>query len=279
MNRNAWIAAVTAALSLTACGGGGGVGSNATGGSAIFLKDAPIETSDGRPADQVNVEILKVELESGDRDITVFEAAPGSGITLNVLALTFPTLLSIANVPTGSYDEVEIKINPANATIHFTDDDSTEALVVTQEGDEEAEYEFEFEPAFTVEAGNVSNAVVDFAPVVSFDGSNYILGHDHEDDDTGEVEDVDGEDGPDYHGAEVEGDYVSISGDRITVSVYGSQAQIDISTATVFEVDDVPTDKAGFLASLTAGEEIEGEGVFSEGVLIAAKIKNQGLDD
>ncbi len=297
MKMNAWFAAVAAALSLTACGGGGssgsGGGSTAMGRSAVFLKDAPIVTSDGRPADQVNVEILKVELESGDRDITVFEAAPGAGITLNVLALTFPTLLSLAEVPAGSYDEIEIKINPANATIHFTDDDSTVALVVTQEGDEEAEYEFEFEPAFTVEAGNVSNAVVDFAPLVSFDGSNYFLGHDHENDDTGEVEDVDGkdddgddgaggdggEDGPDHHGAEVEGSYVSISGDLITVSVYGSQAQIDISTATVFEVDDVATDKAGFVASLTAGEEIEGEGVFSDGVLVAAKIKNQGLDD
>lgn len=280
MRKSNWFVALTAAMALSACGGGGGGGdSGAVGRSAVFLKDAPITTSDGRQADQVNVEILKVELESGDTDITIFEAAPGSGISLNVLALTFPTLLSLAEVPAGSYDEVEIKINPANATIHFTDNDTIVPLVASQEGDDEAELEFEFEPALVVESGGVSNAVVDFAPVVTLDGTDYILGHDHDNDDTGEVEDVDGEDGPDYHGAQVEGDFVSISGDLITVSVNGSQAQIDISTATTFEVDDVATDKASFLASLTAGEEVEGEGVFSDGVLVAAKVDNHGVDN
>lgn len=280
MKKSNWFVALTAAMTLSACGGGGGGGdSGAVGRSAVFLKDAPITTSDGRPADQVNVEILKVELERGDTDITVFEATPGSGIFLNVLALNFPTLLSLAEVPAGSYDEVEIKINPANATIHFTDNDSTVPLVASQEGDEQAELEFEFEPAFVVESSGVSNAVVDFAPVVTLDGTEYILGHDHDNDDTGEVEDVDGEDGPDHHGAQVEGDFVSLSGDLLTVSVNGTQAQIDISTATTFEVDDVATDKASFVASLAVGEEIEGEGVFSDGVLVAAKVDNHGVDD
>ncbi len=285
MKKTAWFAAVAAALTLSACGGGGGGGSGA-GGSAVFLKDAPIVTSDSRPADEVNIEILKVELksrDSRDRHVTVFEAAPGSGIPLNVLSLTFPVLLSLAQVPEGSYDEVELKFNPNTATIHFSDNNTTLPLVVTEsgEGDEAAEFEFEFEPPFTVEAGTVSNAVVDFAPVVTFDGANYVLGHDHEHDDTGEVEDVDGdnEDGPDHHGAEVEGIYQSVSGDVITVSKHGAPFQIDISAATRFELNGVSTDKAGFLGSLSANEEIEAEGVFADGVLHAEAVKNQGVDD
>lgn len=288
MNKSAWFLAISAAFALSACGGGGGGGggSDAVGKSAVFLKDAPIVTSDGRPADEVNIEILKVELKNsgpGDNDITVFEAAPGSGISLNLLSLNFPVLLSMAQVPVGSYEEIELKVNPANATIHFSDDGSTVPLVVTEsgEGDEEAEFEFEFEPPFTVEEGTVSNAVVDFAPLVSFDGATYTLAHDHENDETGEHDHVDGDDddGPDHHGAEVEGIFQSVSGDVITVSRYGSPIQIDISGATMFEVDDLATDKAGFLASLSANEEVEGEGVFMDGVLLADKVENKGLED
>lgn len=286
MNKSAWFLAISAAFALSACGGGGGGGSDAVGKSAVFLKDAPIVTSDGRPADEVNIEILKVELkdssDTGDSHITVFEAAPGSGISLNLLSLNFPTLLSMAQVPAGSYEEIEIKVNGANATIHFSDDGTTVPLVVTEsgEGNEEAEFEFEFEPAFTVEEGTVSNAVVDFAPLVSFDGANYVLAHDHENDETGELEHVDGDDddGPDHHGAEVEGTFQSVSGDLITVSRYGTPIQIDISAATMFEVDGLATDKAGFLASLSADEEIDGEGVFMDGVLLADKVENNGLD-
>jgi hypothetical protein len=289
MTRTHVLSAVATALTVSACGGGGGGGGDGSslGGSAVFLKDAPIVTSDARPADEVNLEILKVELKKEEgrdgEDVTVFEAAPGSGISVNLLALNFPMLLSVAQVPEGRYDEIELKVNPGNATIHFTDDDSTLPLVVTEsgEGDETAEFEFEFEPPFTVEAGTVSNAVVDFAPIVTFDGANYVLDHDHDDDDTGEVEHVDGDDddGPDHHGAEVEGLYQSIDGDRIVVSRYGASVQIDISAATLFEVDGEATDKAGFIASLSPNDEIEGEGVFADGVLLADKVENDGVDD
>lgn len=275
MNKTLWMAAVSSALALSACGGGGGV-DGAVGGSAIFLKDAPIPTGDGRMADQVNIEILKVEVERGEDDITVFEATPGNGIFLNLLELTFPTLLVQASLPVGSYDEIEIKINPANATIHFADSTTPEPLIVGEEGDDEGELEFEFEPPFTVEADGTSNAVVDFAPLVTFNGVNYVLGHDHENDDTGEVEDVEGDDD---HGAEVEGAFVSRTADVLTVSVNGATAQIDISNVTVFEVNDVVTDKDGFLASLDTGEEIEGEGIFADGMLIADKVDNHGVDD
>lgn len=290
MHRSTLLLTTVTALTLSACGGGGGGGEEAaTGRSAVFLQDAPIVTSDSRPADEVNIEILKVELKNedgegaGDRRVTVFEAAPGSGISVNLLALNFPLLLSLAPVPEGSYEEIELKVNPANATIHFSDNDATLPLVVTEsgEGDETAEFEFEFEPAFTVEAGTVSNAVLDFAPLVTFDGANYLLDHDHENDETGEVDDVDGddEDGPDHHGAEAQGLFQSISGDVITVSRNGSTFQIDISAATLFEVNDQATDKAGFVSSLAMNMEIEGEGAFTDGVLYADKVENEGVDD
>lgn len=287
MTRLTVFAAAAATLFLSACSGGGGGGGTAEGGSAVFLKDAPIVTSDARPADEVNIEILKVELKrdggEGRVHVTVFEAAPGSGISVNLLALNFPMLLSLAQVPAGSYEEIELKLNSSNATIHFSDDGSTVPLVVTEsdEGDEPAEFEFEFEPPFTVEEGTVSNAVVDFAPIVTFDGANYVLDHDHDDDDTGEVDEVDGDDddGPDHHGAEVEGLFQSVAGDVITVSKHGVPVQIDISDATHFEVADASTDKATFLASLTANDEVEGEGVFVDGVLHADKVENDGFDD
>lgn len=48
--------------------------------------------------------------------------------------------------------------------------------------------------------------------------------------------------------------------------------------ATAFEVDDAATDKAGFIASLDAGEWIEAEGSFTNGVLVSTKVENDGQD-
>lgn len=277
------LAAAVAALVLSACGGGGDGPTPAQGMAAVFLRDAPITTSDGRPADAVNVEILEIELEQTDGgEITVFKAAPGSGISGNILDLTAPLFLTTALVPVGSYGEINLVINTANATIHFTDNNETAALLVDKEGEDNGELEFEFEPPLTVETSGVSNAVVDFAPVVSRNSEGrYVLDHDHENDQTDEMGHVGEDDGVDNDGdnddgdvdtdAEVEGTYVRASGDVLTLSVHGSEVQVDVSKATSFQIDGHGVAKDVFLASLAAGEEVEAEGVFADGVLMATK--------
>ena len=50
MTRLTVFAATAATLFLSACSGGGGGGGTAEGGSAVFLKDAPIVTSEHPPA-------------------------------------------------------------------------------------------------------------------------------------------------------------------------------------------------------------------------------------
>src|SRR5213594_401934 len=179
------------------CGGSGGGGGTSKGQAALFLKDASITTSDNRQADQVNVEILRIQLEraegedeqdggddgrnndgskdrhgdqseeaDGGTDLTVFRQPAGSGISVNLLSLDVPVLLTMANIPTGTYEEAELRLNPANASIHFTDG-TTAPLLIAQEGEDEAELEFEFFPLLTVSSAGVSNAVIDFAPVVT----------------------------------------------------------------------------------------------------------------
>ena len=201
--------------------------------------------------------------------LTVFRQPAGSGISVNLLSLDVPVLLTMANIPTGTYEEAELRLNPANASIHFTDG-TTAPLLIAQEGEDEAELEFEFFPLLTVSSSGVSNAVIDFAPVVTLSGSNYVLGHDHDNDNTGEVENVDE--------AEVEGSFVSQNGDDITLNVNGKTVHVDISGGgTEFKVDNAAVNKSAFLAALSPGVEVKAEGQFSNDALIArqVEIKNE----
>jgi hypothetical protein len=288
-------AAVVAAVAATACGGGGDYAAPVKRGEvALLLKDAPVQTSDGRPADEVNVEILRIQLERDSEDseqedqdeglgndhandeVTVFDAPAGSGIKVNLLALDIPTLLLTLDVPAGLYEEVELRLNPANATIHFTDDGSTEPLVVGRESEDEAELEFEFEPPLTVAETGVTNALIDFAPLVELDGTDYILGHDHEADDSGEIEDGedgDSDEGDDHGQIEMEGDFVERNGDILTIVVNGSPVELNIASATGFEVDDVTATRDEFLAALAAGVEVKAKGALDNGVFVAEEVE------
>jgi hypothetical protein len=265
------------------------------GQTALFLKDANIRTSDGREADEVNVEILRIELEravaasheqgdgtgDGDNqagageddgvDVTIFNEPAGSGISVNLLALTIPVLLTRASLRTGTYHEAELRLNPANATIHFTDG-STAQLSIEQEGDDDNELEFEFSPPLTITSSGVSNAVIDFAPVVTLSGANYILGHDHDHDDTGELEDVED--------AEVRGSFVRRSGDTITLDVNGRTVLVDISGGGIeFKNADANVTRDAFLAALSAGVEVKAEGTFSTGSLVAREAEIESDND
>ncbi len=292
--------ALIVAVAALACdmggGGGGGGGGKKQGTVALLLKDAPITTSDGRPADEVNIEILGIELErdgddvhddendghddadddddegddeddedEDDEEVTVFDAPPGSGITVNLLDLDVPLLLMTVSAPTGKFEEVELRLNPANATIHFTDVGSTESLAIADQGEDEAEVEFEFDPPLTVSAKGVTNALIDFAPVVFLDGTTYVLSHDDEDDETGEVDDDDGE----VDEVEVEGLFQGLNGDVVTIESNGTSLDVDVSLATEFEVDGASVSKADFLAALGPGVEVEAEGTLASGVLVA----------
>jgi hypothetical protein len=268
---------------LVTCSGGGG-GTSTKGTVALALKDAPITTSDGRPADELNIEILRIQLEhSGedtqaeedaesqdddnsdnkDDEVTVFDVKPGSGIKVNLLALDVPMILTMAKVPPGTYEQVELRLNPANATIHFTDDGSTVPVVVDREAEDEAELEFEFSPPLIVSSSGNSTAIIDFAPVVVFDGTSYLLQHDHDNDETGATDDE--------TEVEVEGSFVRRNGDVLTIDVNGDMVQVDISGAMVFELNDNSVTKDELLAALTQGVEFEAEGALMGEMVVASK--------
>lgn len=265
-----------AAFMVAACGGGG---DTVPGKVAIFLKDAPITTrNEGRTVDQVNVEILKIELErENGEEVVVFSATPGNGFSGNILELTAPLLLSVASVPVGNYKEINLVVNTANASIHFSDGGlpATASLLVSKEGEDNGELEFEFNPPLAIEATGVSNAVVDFAPIVirQTDG-RYLLDHDDVDDDTDEDNNVDDgdNDGVDEN-PEVEGNFVSASGAVLTLNLKSGQVQVDLSSARSFTVNDSSkANKEEFIAALRVGMEVEAKGTFTNGVLTAASV-------
>ena len=269
---------------LLSVGCSGGSGSSPSKGTVtLALKDAPLTTSDGRPADAVNIEILRIQLEHSEEEtqeteeaenpgqedpndeVTVFEASPGSGIKVNLLQLDVPMILAMAKAPPGVYEEVELRLNPSNATIHFTDDGSTVPLLVDQEAEDEAELEFELSPPLVVSASGSPTTVIDFAPIVVLDGTSYVLKHDHDHDETGPTE---GE-----TEVEVEGSFVRRDGDILEIDVNGSLVHVDISQALSFEIDDSSVTREQLLLALSPGVKFEAEGTLVEERLLAAEVE------
>ena len=288
-----WLARLGAGLAVGAllvsgCGssGGGGGGGTAHGTTAVVMKDGPVQVvGDTRTIDQLVVDVTQIVLEvaddpaSGDtdpadgmggggmddpggdnhgggNDVVVFDAVRDNGgapKSFDLLTLTDTSiLLNTLPVPVGTYDTAKVKITGASA--EFTDAPGTLApLVLGGDGDDDTQFEFQLDPAVTVDATSVTVAQIDFVPVVTFDGQNYVLSHDGESDQSGEC---DGE-------AELEhqGTISSVSADHNTIHLDGLPLAIDVSTVAGKD-------------SLTVGEAVEVKGHLdtSTGVFVATSV-------
>ena len=272
---------------VTACGGGGA--GQATGTTALVLKDGPIQVvGEDRTVISVWIDIRRIELDrdggfhddetdeiegldddqedarEDEDDIVVFDVARGDngGVPLHIdlLALTSTgDLLATLPVPVGVYDEAEIEL--AGASAEFADAPGVLVpLVLGGDDDGDDEFEFEFEPPLVVTSAGLSIAVIDFVPVVTRLGADYLLTQDGDADESGEAMDAE---------VETEGVVASVSADHNTITLVGVAFAIDVSTALV-ESDDLPDSKD----SLAPGQTVDIEGMLdaASGVLVASDV-------
>ena len=281
------LALAVLALSVAGCFDGG-PGQNSAAGSpltsmgmtAVLLTDGPIQVvNDNRTIVHLEIDITRVTLESeeGESDeveaedeVVVFDAASNGGpLTVDLLTLSDSSvLLGLLNVPLGTYEEAKLKISAARA--EFEDDPGVLVDLVLG-GEEEGpagELEFEFKPPVTVSAEGTTVATIDFVPVVTKVGDQYVLTHDGENDESGESEQ-----GEDIH---FTGAITSISDDLSTITVEGVSDPIDVSGAEI-EVND---DALG-PSSLVVGLVVKVEGVLdpSTNVIIASEVEAGDGDD
>ena len=275
------------ALGIAGCGGShsgkSGMGSSAypsTGKTAVLLTDGPIQVvNDSRTIITLEIDITRVTLESaGNEDagenngdngeaVVVFDTARGDNggnpLTVDLLSLSdSSTLLGLLNVPVGTYDEARLTVSAARAEFEDTPGVLV-ALVLGSEGEGPAgRFEFEFDPPVTVTADGTTVATIDFVPVVTKVGDEYVLTHDNLNDQSGE----EGEDA----GVHFTGAITSVSDDFNTIMVEGVSEAIDVSTA-VIEANDMAVDKT----SLAVGQVVKVEGMLdsSLGVVVATEVQ------
>jgi hypothetical protein len=285
MIRTLTLAMISFALAAAGCGGGHSsksAGSPYMGMTSILLTDGPIQVvNDTRTIVRLEIDITRVALESaGDDlageddadDVLVFDTARGDNggnpLTVDLLSLADSSvLLGQLNVPVGTYEEAELTVSAARA--EFEDDPGVLVLLALgREGEGPAgRFEFEFDPPVTVTADGMTVAVIDFVPVVTKVGDQYVLTHDDIDDETGEVDE--------QMEIRFTGPITAVSDDHNTISVSGISESIDVSAARV-EADDLPDDKS----SLAVGQLVEVEGSLDPtlGVVVAEEVKIQDPD-
>lgn len=280
-------ALIALALGTAGCGGShgsksgmGGTPYPSTGKTAVLLTDGPIQVvNDNRTIITLEIDITRVTLESAGNEesggndgvdggaVVVFDTARGDNggnpMTVDLLALTdSSTLLGLLNVPVGTYDEARLTVSAARAEFEDTPGVLV-ALVLGSEGEGPAgRFEFEFDPPVTVTADGTTVASIDFVPVVTKVGDDYVLTHDH-------ISDQSGEEGENA-GVHFTGAITSVSDDFNTIMVEGVSEAIDVSAAAI-EADDMAVDKT----SLAVGQRVKVEGMLdaSLGTIVATEVE------
>ena len=277
-------------LSVAGCYDSGSGQSSAAGGphtsggmTAVLLTDGPIQVvNDNRTIVSLEIDITRVTLESEESEsdefeaedkVVVFDAASGDNggnpLTVDLLALADSSaLLGLLTVPLGTYEEAKLTISAARA--EFEDDPGVLVDLVLG-GDDDGPagvLEFEFDPPVTVSAEGTTVATIDFVPVVTKVGDQYVLTHDGDNDESGESEQDED--------IQFKGAITSISGDLTTITIEGVSEPIDISGAKI-EVNDV---EAG-PSSLAVGQVVKVEGVLDAtlNVIVASEVEVGDDDD
>lgn len=275
------------ALALVAAGACGG---KANGKLVLGIKDGPPTSSDGRTITRLEVDISKVEIhpdgegqhqstggkdeadgghadqadagQEEDKDVVVFDAKTAGGArTVDLLKVTtFSALLANLDVPAGSYGGAQVVVT--GARVVFSDAPSAVVpLSLEGDGHSKAEFDFHFKPAAVVNEQGTTLAVIDFVPVVTKSGAQYLLGHDNNDQ-SGE--------GDDHNELDLEGTISTVDQAKGTLTMSsGGFASINFANATI---------KGGSgAAALKAGAKIELKGTLDKktGALNATKIELQ----
>jgi len=279
---------VLVATLIAACGGSGG-GRGPTGTAGFVLRDGAVQTSDGRTVTSLIIDISRITARSrdttqgddddaddhddddehhsgddqgddddqgedeGDHDhggqsVVVFDMDLDHGGTprkIDLMTLTNSgVLLIMLDVPVGTYDRVTITLAGARAV--FEDDPTQTPVELAIHGDDGADFRFDLQPPVVVSTGATSVAVIDFVPVITLHNGVYTLSHDVATDESGDCGDRDLD-------VEVHGTVGSVAGSHFVLEPYG--LEVDLS-----QMDPV---------LLVAGMQVEVEGSFEDGVLVA----------
>jgi len=263
------------ALALATAGACGGQ-STSRGQLVLGLKDGPPTSSDGRTISKLEIDVTKIELktegasqadagESDDKDVVVFDAGTGAAHTVDLLTVTtFSEIVANLAVPAGTYEGAELAVSGARVVFA---DAPTVSVPLTLDGDghSKAEFRFHFKPnAVVVSATSTTLAVVDFIPVVVKDAAGqYRLGHDGDNDKSGEADEHE-------HELEIKGNIATIdlAANKLTLSGANISA-VDFTNAAI-EMNDATATKS----ALAVGQRIEAEGKLDKatGVLVATKL-------